>query len=168
MVKCLEKNIICVGRDYRVFSNGSFVRSCCINEINEEIELVQTIVDIIDDCSVDFKNLKRLSSRLSYAAHTINKNNDYALMEMFPVINRFATLIYEYKDKIVHDSDIRQLAMSFTMELKKWFQQKFLFSTEILNIEIIQKSILVDINTIEMSLGICMIDFDDDFDDMFF
>lgn len=172
MLKCIDGIESCVGRDYKELQNGSLVKVCCMVEITEEIELVQTIIDIIDDCLIDFDKLKRLSSKLTYATHTINKNSDDALVLMFNYINRFSNLIYEYHDRIISDSDICQLVKSFTKELKKWLQHKFLYLSEYGDIEMIEKSISADINTIEMLLGICMVEssesFDDDFDDMFF
>lgn len=172
MKKCINEDKICIGRDCRVLKSNGLSSICCYNEVFEEIELVQLLIDVIDDYSHDSGKLKDVCSKLSYAANVINKVNDEELETVLPIASRFSYLAYDCRDKIENDVDIETLVSSFIQELKKWFQHRFLHCDENIESVSIQKSIVADISTIEMALGVCILDNSeeefDSFDDMFF
>lgn len=161
---------LCIGRDSRDFIIGK-TRVCCKEEIKEEKEIVQTIIDTIDDYSKDSHSLQKVSCKLSYGAHVINHNNDPELLQILPIIKRFAQLIYEFQEKILHDSTIGELTCSFTHEIKRWFGYHFLQQHGAYHHPVQVQSIIADMDTVEMALGVCMIAAaadDDCLDDLFF
>lgn len=134
-------------------------------------EAVLSLINTIDDCAKDHKSLLKVSSKLSYAAHTINKNNEEERIEVLPVVKRFSFLLYEFQDKILHDSTTRDLACTFTHEVQKWFRYRFLGDEYPFSPPVQYQSILADMNTIEMGLGVCMLPIyseNDSLDDLFF
>ncbi len=166
MKKCIQSTNSCIGRDCRDFSALSL---CCKEEIEDERAIAQNVVDAISDCSRDKYSIQNVSSKLSYAAQVINRSVEEERMEVFPIIQRFSVLIYEFQDKILHDTTIADLTCSFSNELQKWFSQHFLKSPEFELIPIQRQSIISDINTIEMALGVCMIETPEEtLDDIFF
>ncbi len=170
MIKCVKNDLKCIGRDSREFSICSMNKLCCRDEIRDEIELAQCIVDAIDDCSKDQNSLINVSSKLSYAASVINKNDEENLMEVLPIVQRFSLLMYEYKEKILSDFTTSELVCSFTHELKKWFSYSFLDDEVNCQLNTQRQSILADINTVEMALGSCMMvqENTESLDDLFF
>ena len=167
MKKCIKTPELCLGRDCQDFSQPDL---CCKEEIKEEIAIAQNVVDAISDCTRNKESLQHISSKLSYAAQVINKNQEEERIEVFPIIRRFSVLIYEFQDKILHDTTIADLTCSFSNELQRWFTQHFLNSTEHNFLPVQKESILADINTIEMALGVCILDTYDEssLDDLFF
>ncbi len=164
MRKCITNLHLCIGRDAREI-NGQ----CCHDEIRQEISIVQNIVDSIDDCSKDLNSLQRVSSKLSYGASVINKNGEEELIEVFPIVKRFSHLMHEFQEKILNDTDTNFLVCSFTQELKKWFSYAFLEEVNPVELQMQRQSIISDIHTIEMTLGICMISESSEYlDDIFF
>ncbi|MDX1295779.1 MAG: hypothetical protein R3302_05920 [Sulfurimonadaceae bacterium] len=138
-------------------------------EIAEEKELALSIIDAIEDCNLQEAHLLRISSKLSYAADVINKNNDHELIEILPVIKRFSLLLFEYRDKILNDSSVSDLTCSFVQVVKGWFASYFLTSSQTYQTTNLRQSILADIATVEMVLGVCMLDHDESLiDDLFF
>lgn len=166
MKKCIKSPQTCLGRDSQ---NHCQFKLCCKEEIQDEIEIAQNVIDAINDCSPNKESLLKVSSTLSYAAQVINKNEEEERIEVLPIIHRFSVLIHEFQEKILLDTDITNLACSFSNELQKWFRLHFLEGVEH-NFALVQRqSILADINTIEMALGLCMIeDCSDSLDDLFF
>lgn len=170
MKTCIQRTSICLGRDCRELSaNGNFAL-CCLEEIKEEKEIVQNIIDSIDDCVQGQESLLKISSKLSYGANIINTNGDDELIEVLPLINRFSMLIYEFKEKILNEHGIAELACSFTNEIKGWFAYKFLAEIYPQQSPVLLQSINADMSTIEMALGVCMLDIYDEssLDDLFF
>jgi len=169
MKQCIKAPNICLGRDSRELSTRCNIQLCCRDEIKEEKEIVQNIIDTIDYCSRDISGLLRISSKFSYGSTVINSNKDEGLAEVLSVVRRFSLLIYEFQDKIIHDSIIGDLSFSFISELQRWFEYQFLNTTSSTNFPVQRASILSDINTIEMALGVCIIeDNTDSLDDLFF
>jgi len=166
MKKCINTAETCLGRDCQDFTHAEL---CCKEEIQEEIAIAQNIVDAISDCTRNKESLQQISSKLSYAAQVINKNEEEERIEVFPIIRRFSVLIYEFQEKILHDSTIAELTCSFSNELQRWFTQHFLSGTDHSLMPVQRQSIIADINTIEMALGVCMIeDHSESLDDLFF
>lgn len=169
MVKCIKSNDECIGRDCRELIMVGSKAICCKEEINDEIEIVQNIIDTIDDYAKDIKKLYKVSSKLSYAAHVINNRGDEDLCEILNIAKRFSMLLHEFQEKIVNDYTISDLALSFTNELQKWFSQHFLKESNIFSDDINLPSIIADMSTLEMALGVCMIDHSSEcLDDLFF
>ncbi len=168
MKQCIKSTSICLGRDCQELSCG--ITLCCKEEIQEEKEIVQHLIDTIDDCDYSKESLHKISSKLSYTASVINKNNEEELDEVLPIVQRFSLLLYEFQDKILHDKTIGDIAYSFVSELQKWFGYRFLDERNSFEHPVHAQSITADINTIEMALGVCMIEtYDDDsLDDLFF
>ncbi|MDH5465400.1 MAG: hypothetical protein OEW60_07185, partial [Thiovulaceae bacterium] len=71
--------------------------------------------------------------------------------------------------KIQEDNDIRGLAMSFSNGLKDWFSHKYIKPNNFYNISNFSQSLKADLATLEMALGVCVIEpHSDDIDDLFF
>jgi hypothetical protein len=170
MNKCTKSPETCLGRDCRDLPIRSNIEICCREELLEEKAVVQNVIDAIDDCSIDQESLLKISSKLSYATHIINTNGDDELIEILPLIKRFSSLLYEFKEKILSEHSISDLACSFTNEIKSWFSYHFLAETYPNQHPVLKQSIIADMNTIEMALGICMIETYDEssLDDLFF
>lgn len=171
MRTCIKDPIPCIGRDCRDLNLHGKLALCCREEIQDEKETVLNLIDTLDDCAKNHESLLKVSSKLSYAAHTINKNNEKDLIEVLPVIKRFSLLLHEFQDKILSDSTIRDLTCTFTHEVQKWFRYRFLRDEYPFSLPVQYQSILADMNTIEMGLGVCMIPVygdDDSLDDLFF
>ncbi len=169
MKKCIKMTRICAGRECRDLSEA--FRHCCREEIEEEKHIVLSLIDAIDDCTNCESSLTTVSSRLSYASNVIYHNNDDAIKEVMPIIRRFSTLLYESKEKILTDSTLTELTFSFVQEIKAWFSYTFLREMYPFQKFVQPQSIAADISTIEMALGICMIEEpEEDFalDDLFF
>lgn len=169
VIKCIKDSTECIGRDCRDITaiNGSGI--CCLEEIQSERDIAQSIVDAIDDCIRDQESLLRVSSKLSFAAHTINHNEEEELLAVLPITKRFSQLLYEFQDKIVHEQTIGDLTCSFVHELQRWFSYRFLEETSGFEHPAHYKSIAADINTIEMALGVCMLETPEScLDDLFF
>ncbi len=168
MKQCIKEDRSCLGRDCREFSN--VISLCCYEEVKEEKEVVQNLIDAIEDCNHSKESLHKICSQLSYAASIINHNNEEELQEIFPIVKRFSLLLYEFQEKILHDHTIGDIVYSFVNELHKWFSYRFLSGVTPFEHPVQYQSIVADINTIEMALGICMIEnYDDDsLDDLFF
>jgi len=169
MKQCITTSKHCLGRDTRELSTQCNIQLCCRDEIKEEKEIVQNIIDTIDYCSRDISGLLRISSKFSYGSTVINSNKDECLAEVLSVVRRFSLLMYEFQDKIIHDSTIGDLSFSFISELQRWFAHQFLDTTDPTIFPVQRESILSDINTIEMALGVCLIqNTHDSLDDLFF
>jgi hypothetical protein len=164
---CIATKKLCIGRE-KVACN--IPAPCCQTEIAEEKELALSIIDAIDDCDMKEAHLLRVSSKLSYAADVINKNNEHELIEILPVIKRFSLLLFEYRDKILNDTSINELTCSFVHVVKGWFSSYFLTDRHAYHRPTnLRQSILADIATVEMVLGVCMLDHDEaQIDDLFF
>jgi hypothetical protein len=171
MKTCIQQGSACIGRDCReLAANGNF-SLCCLEEIREEKEIVQNIIDAIEDCAQGEESLLKISSKLSYGAQVINTNQDEELMEVLPLVSRFSMLLYEFKEKILSEHSIAELACTFTNEIKGWFSYKFLAELYPLQNPVPLQSICADMNTIEMALGVCMLEEywdESDLDDLFF
>ena len=171
MKTCIQDTSACIGRDCRELPvNGNF-SLCCLEEIREEKEIVQNIIDTIEDCVQGEDSLLKISSKLSYGAQIINTNRDDELIEILPLVNRFSLLLYEFKEKILSEHGIAELACSFTNEIKGWFSYKFLSEVYPQQNPVLLQSICADMNTIEMALGVCMLEKywdESDLDDLFF
>ena len=167
--KCIKESAACIGRDCRDITTINGVKICCLEEIQGERDIAQNIVDCIDDYVRDQDSLLRVSSKLSFAAHTINHNQEEELLAVLPIIKRFSQLLHEFQDKIMHDQTIGDLTCSFVHELQRWFSYRFLEAASDFEHPAHYKSIVADINTVEMALGICMLDApDSSLDDLFF
>lgn len=169
MKTCIRRTSTCIGRDCKELTANRNLALCCLEEIKEEKEIVQNIIDTIDDCVQGQESLLKISSKLSYGANIINTNGDDELIEVLPLINRFSMLLYEFKEKILNEGCITELACSFTNEIKGWFSYKFLAEAYPQQSPVFFQSINADMSTIEMALGVCMIEASDDsLDDLFF
>lgn len=171
MEKCLKSHDICIGRGCRELAFKGNFELCCLEEIIAEKEIVQNIIDTIEDCVQGQESLLKISSKLSYGATVINSNKDEELMEMLPLVKRFSLLIYEFKEKILNEHTIAELTCSFTNEIKGWFTYKFLAEAYPHQAPIQLQSINADMSTIEMALGVCMLEEywdESDLDDLFF
>lgn len=167
--KCIKNSTECIGRDSREITAINGAKVCCLEEIQSEKDIAQNIVDSIEDCRRDKDSLLRVSSKLSFAAHTINHNEEEELLTVLPTTKRFSLLLYEFQDKIVHDQTIGDLTCSFVHELQKWFSYRFLEETSSFEHPAHYKSIVADINTVEMALGVCMLETPEScLDDLFF
>ncbi len=165
--KCINDSEPCIGRDCRDL-NG-VIKLCCREEIKEEKEIVQNLIDALEDYDYSKHSLQRVSSKLSYAATVINRNNEKELEDVLPVVKRFSLLLYEFQEKILHDRTTSDITSSFVSELKKWFSYRFLQELSSFEHPVHVQSITADINTIEMALGLCMIEEpDESLDDLFF
>ncbi len=163
---CIRTQSSCMGRDK---VSGNLEPLCCHEEISEEKELVLSVIDAIEDCSLQEEHLVRVSNKLSFAADVINKNNQSELMEILPVIKRFSILIYEYREKILKDQTISNLTCSFAQVVKAWFSSYFFKECTTFLPNNQRESLLADITTVEMALGICMVPTEDTLlDDLFF
>lgn len=171
MRSCIKGPITCIGRDSRDLNLPGKLELCCREEIQDEKETVLNLIDTIDDCAKDHESLLKVSSKLSYAAHTINRNNEEELIEVLPVVKRFSLLLHEFQDKILSDNTIRDLTCTFTHEVQKWFRYRFLRDEYPFSLPVQYQSILADMNTIEICLGVCMLPVqcdNDSLDDLFF
>lgn len=171
MRSCIKGTTICIGRDSRDLNLPGKLELCCREEIQDEKETVLNLIDTIDDCAKDHESLLKVSSKLSYAAHTINRNNEEELIEVLPVVKRFSLLLHEFQDKILSDNTIRDLTCTFTHEVQKWFRYRFLRDEYPFSLPVQYQSILADMNTIEICLGVCMLPVqcdNDSLDDLFF
>lgn len=170
MKKCIKNTTPCIGRDCRELIVRGNLELCCREEIREEKETVLGLIDTIDDWSRDQASLLKVSCRLSYAAHTINKNGEEELIEVLPVVKRFSLLMHEFQEKILNDKTTGELVRTFTHELQRWFRYRFLKEEHPCEHAVAYQSILADMNTIEMGLGVCMLfeEFDDSLDELFF
>lgn len=168
---CIKGPAPCIGRDCRDLKLRKGQVLCCREEIQDEKDTVLNLIDTIDDCAKDHKSLLRVSSKLSYAAHTINKNGEDDLIEVLPVIKRFSLLLHEFQEKILNDKSISDLTCTFTHEVQKWFRYRFLRDEYPFSLPVQYQSILADMNIIEMGLGVCMLPVhcdNDSLDDLFF
>ncbi|PHR56384.1 MAG: hypothetical protein COA44_08490 [Arcobacter sp.] len=170
MEVCIKSSRHCLGRDSKSLSTKEHQKICCKEEIVEEKYIAQNIIDCIDDCSNIHESILNLSSKLSYASHVINTNNDHNLLEIIPVIKRFSFLLYEFKEKILNDNTISELTCSFARDIRTWFAYQFLRENYPYAHPVNKQSILADINTIEMALGVCaIVEFDEaSLDSLFF
>lgn len=170
MKKCIKSHDTCLGRDCRDLDNSSNIKICCREEVLEEKAVVQNVVDAIDDCSINQESLLNISSKLSYATHIINTNGDDELIEVLPLIKRFSLLLYEFKEKILKEHSISDLTCSFTNEIRAWLSYQFLAEIYPKQHPVLIQSITADMNTIEMALGVCMLETYDEssLDDLFF
>lgn len=171
MRTCIKSTKICIGRDCREFEIKGNAELCCLEEIKEEKEIVQNIIDTIDDCTRCKESLLKISSKLSYGANVINNNGEDELIEVLPLIKRFSLLVYEFREKILQDPSIVDLTCSFNNEIKGWLSYTFLADIYPNQHPIQRQSIVSDMNTVEMALGVCMLEeyFDESsLDDLFF
>ena len=170
MKKCVTTDEICLGDDCQEYTDKPTLASCRREEIKDEQYLIQNLIDMIDDCRCEIEYLQKYSSKLSYAAQIINKNINNELTEILSVIQRSSLLIYEYAEKIIQSSDISELIKSFSGELKKWLIDHFLTDTHCTLYSVQVPSIVSDISTIEMALGVCMLSdvCEDPLESMFF
>jgi hypothetical protein len=170
MRNCINSPVRCIGRDSRDIQTRGNKILCCKEEIQDEKDTVLNLIDTIDDCAKDKNSLLKVSSKLSYAAHTINKNDEKELIEVFGVVKRFSLLMHEFQDKILTEKTTSDLVCTFTHEVQKWFRYRFLQDEYPFAVPVQYQSILADINIIEMGLGVCMLSdhYDDSLDDLFF
>lgn len=168
--QCIRTSKPCLNRGCQELSIAGDFKLCCAEEIEEEQEIVQSIIDAIDDSIKDQESLRHISCKLSYGANTINQNNEEDLIQVLPIIRRFSQLIYEFQEKILHDDAIGDLVYSFAHEIQRWLGYNFFEQNNLYQHPIQAQSIIADMNTIEMALGLCIIDecSDDSLDDLFF
>lgn len=163
---CINSNKPCLGRDKIEYMGYQI---CCKEEICEEIHLALSIVDAIEDCRLNEQHILAVASKLSFAAHIINKNDEAELFDMMPVVHRFALLIFEYRKKILTDELTAKMTCSFAQLLKQWFYHYFVEPEHAALQSNRVASLQADMQSIEMALGVCMIaQNNSELDDLFF
>lgn len=169
MEKCVNRSAACMnldGKEYRLIKG-----KCCLDEVKEDKEIIQAAVDCIESCEKSTNSLSEIASKISYTTSLINHNNEIDLIEVLPLLKRYSMLLFEFRDKIISDESISTIIYSFNIELLKWFKLRFLqVNTFIESNNLPYQSIVADFQTVEMSLGVCMIECPDDgsLDDLFF
>lgn len=162
-----EKDRKCLLRD-KVAS--TYCMHCCLDDIKEEKEVIQSAVDAIDDFQPNDIMIRHVSTKLSFIANTMStgKNND--LKELLHILKQLAAILHEHSEKILASEDITMLVTSYLNVIRDWLESTFLSETVSSQAENYTDSIRADFQSIEMALGICMIDEDvyDDLDDLFF
>ena len=170
MENCIKKYGYCLDRDGKDYRRSR--DKCCLEELVEDKEVVQNVIDTLADSSKDNYLLQKVASKLSYASHILNHNNETDLLEVFPFIKKYAVLLFESNEQILEDSNICSLIFSLNIELEKWFQIRFLDNgLNSANTTVSNDSIIADIQTVEMLLGKCEVqdlNTDESFDDIFF
>lgn len=168
MEKCIKDYGFCIqrdGKDYR-----KLIHKCCLDEVREDQEIVQNVMDTLSDGKMCPNSLKRIASKLSYASNLLNHNNESDLLEIMPLLKRYAVILFEFTDKILNDNNIYNLIKSLNIELEKWFELRFMNANHYLADSGLNKSIISDIQTVEMSLGMCVLEqsCEDSIEDLFF
>lgn len=167
-VKCIKKNgVTCLLRD-KVASKHSMM--CCLDDIIEEKEVIQSTVDAIEDFFPSSTMLRNVATKLSFVANTMNTTNDKELEELLLVVKQLTFILHEYSQQILNDGDITTLVSSHLSVISEWFKSTFLQESTFYQTLNYNDSIKADLQTIEMALGISEIDFDEygDLDDLFF
>lgn len=171
MTYCIKESTPCIGRDCRDLTEISAIARdiCCKDEIKEEKEIALSVLDCIEDCSRTQESLIRVTSRLSFAASTINGTHNHEVQTVLSVIRRFATLAFSKKEEILQDMTLGNLVCTFVQELKGWFAYNFLLALYPHQYPIQTQSLLADIETIEMAFGACALTYQEALlDDLFF
>jgi len=158
----LHQNHECIGRE-KFPINGK--AQCCKQEIADEQLIAQSVIDAIDDCMASQQSISKVCSRISYAADMINKCDIHRL-EILPELKRFALLVYEFQDRILVETDILTLVCSYMKVVKDWLHEIVL--DNVINNRI--ESMKADLSTLEMALGVCVIEpsFEENLSDIFF
>ena len=166
---CLISEKTCLGREKSIACKTPI---CCIEESNDEREMALNIIDTIDTISASgFEEayMVRLSSKLSYAADTINKNSQDELMSILPIIKRFALLLFEFRKKIIIDKSLSNVVYSFTQVIKGWFSNYFICDNYLHTTKNLSESRQIDLQSIELALELCALpEHDNSLDDIFF
>ncbi len=167
-IMCIRKNDKeCMLRD-KVAS--TYCINCCLDDIEEEKEVIQSAIDAIDDFFPSETMLRHVATKLSFVANTMNSSKDPELEELLHIIRQLTVILYEYSEKILNDADITILVSSYFSIISEWFDNTFIKEASSMKANNYTDSIRADFQTIEMALGISEVDFDkyDDLDDLFF
>ncbi len=167
-INCIKnKDQTCLLRD-KVAS--TYCMNCCLDDIAEEKEVIQNAVDALDDFYPSELMLRHVSTKLSFVAHTINTTNNPDLKELLHIVQQLACILHEYSEQILNSEDITMLVSSYLNGIRDWFEFTFLSKTIGSQASNYNDSIRADFQSIEMALGISIINEDiyDDLDDLFF
>lgn len=153
MNNCINEFALCLEEDEENYCTAS---GRCLFE--EDIETVQSLSDAIDDYSKCFSSILKLSSRLSYTAYVIHNKSDESTIEVLSLLKRYSILLYESRMRILEDDSLDTLIYTFNSEVQKWLNEQFLY-TSIRNTQLFSlQSLHADLQTIEMALGLCVIE----------
>ena len=167
-IYCIKhQNKKCILRD-KVAS--PYCISCCLDDITEEREIIQNTVDALDDFQPNEVMLRHLSTKLSFAANTVNTTKDSELKELLHILKQLAAILHEYSEQILNSKDITMLVVSYLNVIRDWLESSFLSEAVSSRVNNYTDSIRADFQSIEMALGLGMVDEDiyDNLDDLFF
>jgi len=99
---------------------------CCLNEVLDEISSVLYLLDHIDDTIKNPSLLKSFSTYLSFTIHTIHKNKEKDLEELFPMYHHFSVVVYEQYEEIIIQPNATELITSYLGVIKNWFCTYFI------------------------------------------
>lgn len=118
--------------------------TCCIDDINDELEILNLTIDKIHDSINSFNISKETFSRTMFVADILNSQNDCDRQIVFE-IKRVSYFLYNAENsESWHD-----LSISLLKEIFKWFQAKtsgLIFDSTKCNIYL--SSLTSDINTV--------------------
>ena len=149
-MNCIKNNLKCTGRACNEFHHIGKFSLCCSDE--SEMEIVQNIIDAIDSYSKDSIRMKSISSNLSFLSDTIDPENSKELQEILNISKRVCFLLNEDNANILEDDEKSDLVLSFTKELGEWLTKHFLVDE---NQNTTLPSIIADMDTLDLSLGVC-------------
>lgn len=157
----------CILRD-KVASK--YCMSCCLDDKEEEKEVVQSAVDAIDDFFPSTTMLRHVATKLSFVANTMSSSNDSELEELLYIVKQLTVVLHEYSQEILNNQDITMLVSSYLSVIGEWFEYRFIKEEPSLRASNYNDSIRADFQSIEMALGISKVDFEEygDLDDLFF
>ena len=167
-IKCIRKSDKkCILRD-KVASK--YCMSCCLDDVEEEKEAIQSAVDAIDDFFPSSTMLRHVATKLSFVANVMSCNQDSELKELLYIVKQLTFILHEYSEQILNNRDIMTLISSYLTIIGAWFENTFLLEGSSVQATNYTDSIKADFQTIEMALGISNDDTDvyDDLDDLFF
>ena len=147
-----------------------YCMSCCKDDMEEEKDIIQSAMDVLDDFYPSEIMIDSVSNRLSYLANTVNTGNNSDLKELFIIIKQFSLILHEHKERILQESDLMSLVMSYFSVIDEWLQSTFFEEDSSQRSDNYYASIKADFQSIEMALGISAMVEENyaDLDDLFF
>lgn len=166
-ITCIKnKKSRCILRDK--VATGSCMH-CCLDEMEDEKEIFQSVIDVIEDFYPHKNMLDNLSNRLSFMADAVCVGQNYELQELFMIMKQLSIVLHEYQERLLEDEGILALVVSYFHVISDWLKNTFFLQT----VDVVENyydSLKADFQSIEMALGFCVIDedYEEALDDLFF
>ena len=167
-VVCIRKsNKKCHLRD-KVASK--FCMVCCLDDKEDDKEIIQNAVDAIDDFAPNAHMLLHVSAKLSYMANTLSMLNYREYSDIFVILKQLVVILHEKAQNITECDDIMMLVSSYLEIIREWLYDTFIIEKDFDQFNNNHDSIVADFESIQYALGLNAIPLEeiDDIDDLFF